>query len=104
LERNGAIFFDSADFLQENFQQWCTRSTVLSSTTEFRVSVQSRLAPERERVQPAYALLGQSGNQDSFVYRYATNLYEINGFSLHEQVYESFTSLAALIDHIGREG
>jgi hypothetical protein len=97
-------FFDPRDFLAENFQQWCTRSTVLSSTGEFRVSVQGRFATDRERVQPTYALLGQNSNQDSFVYRYATNVYEITGFSFREYVYESFPSLAALINHIGREG
>ena len=96
--------FDPGDFLEENFKQWCTKTTVLSSTNEFRVSVQSRFATDRERVQPTFALLGQNSNQASFVYRYATKLYEITGFSFREHVYESFPSLAALINHIGREG
>jgi hypothetical protein len=97
-------FFDPMDFLDENFQIWCAKSTVLSRTDEFRVSVQRRLATDRERARPTFALLGQNSNQDSFIYRYATNLYEIVAFSFYDHVYWSFPSLAALINHIGREG
>jgi hypothetical protein len=96
--------FGPVDFLEENFQKWCTKSTTICSTTEFRVSLQGRLATVRERVPPSFALLGQNSNQDSFIYRYTTSRYEITGFAFNDHVYESFSTLAALINHIGREG